>query len=69
MRHHEVVLFPASSVRAQDELVRLILLGVIGDHVWEPLHCQGGPLQGVRHDDVIEERAVLLPDLQARNES
>ena len=31
--------------------------------VWQPLHSQTRPLQRVRHDHVIEEGSVLLPDL------
>lgn len=31
--------------------------------VWEPLRSQAGPLQGVGHHQVVEERCVLLPYL------
>lgn len=31
--------------------------------IGQPLGSEAGPLQGVSHDQVIEERGVLLPDL------
>lgn len=32
------------------------------DDVWEPLGREAGPLQRVRHHQVIEERRVFLPN-------
>lgn len=31
--------------------------------IGQPLGSQAGPLQGMCHDQVVEERGVLLPDL------
>lgn len=31
--------------------------------IWEPLRSEAGPLQGVRHDQIVQERGVLFPDL------
>ena len=34
----------------------------LGD-IWEPLSSEAGPLQGMRHHQVIEKWSVLLPYL------
>ena len=38
-----------------------IVLSLRAGDVWEPLGCETGPLQGMRHHQVIEKRSVLLP--------
>jgi hypothetical protein len=50
-------------VRVEDHLLdRVVLVGRL-DEVWEPLHGEGGPLEHVGDDEVVEEGRVLLPDL------
>jgi len=60
--NEEVVLL-VGCVCAQDEAVHRVVLAVLLGHVRQPLGGQRGPLEGVRHDQVVQERRVLLPNL------
>ena len=40
-----------------------VVLALGASDVGQPLRGQAGPLQGVRHHQVVQERCVLLPDL------
>ena len=61
--HHEVVDLGARRVRAQYQLVRDQVAVLFGLGVGEPLHSQARPLEGVGHDQVVEKRSILLPNL------
>ena len=63
LRNHQVVLFVLRGVRPQDQLLHAVVLPGGLDAVGEPLHGERGPLQRVRHHQVVQERRVLLPDL------
>mmetsp|Transcript_6717 Transcript_6717/g.19277 ORF Transcript_6717/g.19277 Transcript_6717/m.19277 type:complete len:373 (-) Transcript_6717:178-1296(-) len=62
VREHEVVHL-AGRVRAEDEFVLGDVLALHGARAGHPLHGERRPLQRVRHDEVIQEGRVLLPDL------
>ena len=55
-RHH-------SRVCSEEQPVYGIVLSLWSGDVREPLSSEAGPLQGMGHDKIIEERSVLLPDL------
>ena len=61
-RDEQVVLF-VRRVRAQYQPVHRVILAVRSGHIRQPLGRQTRPLEGVGHDEVVEERRVLLPDL------
>jgi hypothetical protein len=63
LRNHQVVLFVLRGVRPHDQLLHAVVLPGGLDAVREPLHGERGPLQRVRHHQVVQERRVLLPDL------
>eukprot|EP00968_Pinguiococcus_pyrenoidosus_P016515 scaffold1596_cov302-Pinguiococcus_pyrenoidosus.AAC.84 len=62
VRQHEEVGF-ATGVRAQDQLVLGHLPALHRARAGQPLHRERWPLQRMRHDQVVQERRVLLPDL------
>mmetsp|Transcript_96161 Transcript_96161/g.233627 ORF Transcript_96161/g.233627 Transcript_96161/m.233627 type:complete len:281 (-) Transcript_96161:46-888(-) len=62
-RNHQEVGLAVGRVRAEDHLVLGIVLRLLLLLVGQPLARQRRPLQRVCHDQVIEERRVLLPDL------
>mmetsp|Transcript_51567 Transcript_51567/g.133957 ORF Transcript_51567/g.133957 Transcript_51567/m.133957 type:complete len:209 (-) Transcript_51567:13-639(-) len=59
---HEVILLSVCGVRAEYEAMDGIVFACHGALVRKPLAGERRPLEGVRHDEVIEERRVLLPD-------
>lgn len=63
LRKHQVVGLVVGGVRAEHHLLDGVVLSGRLDTVGEPLHGEGGPLERVRDDEVVEERRVLLPDL------
>lgn len=47
-------------------LLRLINASLAGDSrldIWEPLHCEGRPVQRVGDDEVVEHKGALFPHL------
>lgn len=63
LRNHQVILFVLRGVRPQDQLLHAVVLPGGLDTVGEPLHGERGPLERVRHHQVVQKRRVLLPDL------
>lgn len=50
-------------VSAQDEAVHRVVLAILLGHIGQPLGCQGGPLKGVGHHQIVQKRRVFLPYL------
>ena len=61
--NHEVVLFILRCVRAQDQLLHAVVFSRRLHAVWEPLHRQARPLEGVRHHQIVQKGRVLFPNL------
>lgn len=57
----QMVLF-VGRVSAENQAVDGIVLAFGTSHVGQPLSGERWPLESVRHDQVVEERSVLLPD-------
>ena len=66
LSYHQVVLLAISRVSAEHEPVYRVVLAPNGALVGQPLARQRRPLQRVRHDQVVQEGRVLLPDLVLR---
>lgn len=63
LRDHQVIGLVVAGVSAHDQALQGEVLAAHLVAVGQPLHGERGPLQGVRDDQVVEERRVLLPDL------